>query len=310
MEFLFQNGFHIEESFRNGVRYLSRDEEARALALQAERERQRETLADIKPENMSMADVAFVVEVRRMIDDWLGSMEQEAHGESEEEEANHYLNIPPPCVPEYKREIMPEILNGYQKRLVHQTVRKHYPSYTSRGESTFVQITPLDEERERLVKKERNEHIRQRVDDHIGLRWIFEALVGGDLTSLPLVDDCQAVTSEGASEELTKEDFFELKETLLSKLSDKGRQRPILVGHNIFADLIYLYSCFLGKLPSKLEEFHREVHSLFPMVVDTKFLATRTEAHANAQNSSLREIIKSLDDVSDDRISELTPSNI
>lgn len=41
--------------------------------------------------------------------------------------------------------------------------------------------------------------------------------------------------------------------------------RKPLVGHNVFTDLINLYSCFIGPLPSTAKEFGQLVHETFPM---------------------------------------------
>ena len=59
---------------------------------------------------------------------------------------------------------------------------------------------------------------------------------------------------------------------------------PFLVGHNVFIDLCYMYKMFIGTLPESVEGFQREIHAVFPRVVDTKYLAThdQTRMHAAA----------------------------
>ena len=39
-------------------------------------------------------------------------------------------------------------------------------------------------------------------------------------------------------------------------------------------DLVYLYSCFIGQLPDKVDEFRELVRQKFPAVIDTKFMAS------------------------------------
>ncbi|KAI5283739.1 hypothetical protein KEM52_003253, partial [Ascosphaera acerosa] len=73
--------------------------------------------------------------------------------------------------------------------------------------------------------------------------------------------------------------------------------RPTLIGHNLFTDLVYLYACFIGPLPESVDDFRHEIHTLFPRVIDTKFLATH--ADANASNSSLRELLQLVDEQAD-----------
>lgn len=101
-----------------------------------------------------------------------------------------------------------------------------------------------------------------------GLRWIFEALTGGDLSGLP-----STWFSEESDKhpELSQKDvdkkFEEVKATLKHK-------EHIIVGHNLFTDLVCIYKTFIGPLPTSVEAFQERIHSLFPIVIDTKYLAT------------------------------------
>lgn len=64
--------------------------------------------------------------------------------------------------------------------------------------------------------------------------------------------------------------------------------RPVLVGHNLFVDLVFLVHAFLGYLPEQVEDFRFLVHKTFPCIIDTKYLAT----HGNFRRSrsSLSEV--------------------
>lgn len=44
-------------------------------------------------------------------------------------------------------------------------------------------------------------------------------------------------------------------------------RKIVLVGHNCFMDLLYLYNCFIGKLPENVEKFAELMSSSFPMCV-------------------------------------------
>jgi len=59
------------------------------------------------------------------------------------------------------------------------------------------------------------------------------------------------------------------------------------VGHNVFGDLIHLYRCFVGQLPGTIEEFSAMVHQDFPVVCDTKYIAT-CECPCSSAASSLQ----------------------
>ncbi|KAL3431973.1 ribonuclease H-like domain-containing protein [Aspergillus tetrazonus] len=69
--------------------------------------------------------------------------------------------------------------------------------------------------------------------------------------------------------------------------------RPILVGHNLFTDLVYFFRCFFGPLPDHVEDFQSMVHKHFPILIDTKYLATHDCGSINPK-SSLQEINNSL----------------
>lgn len=50
------------------------------------------------------------------------------------------------------------------------------------------------------------------------------------------------------------------------------KMRKILIGHNMFCDLIYLYNSFIDPLPKSYSQFKREINSLFPVIYDTKHI--------------------------------------
>lgn len=125
-----------------------------------------------------------------------------------------------------------------------------------------------------------------RIRKHVGFRWIAEALAGGDLSALePSTFECflgdvqhPSITAKSLSERLKRR----LKEN-----------RPILVGHNCFTDMVFFYKCFLGPLPNKVEDFISLIHQTFPLMMDTKYLATQ-DFDAMNPSSSLEELNKTL----------------
>ncbi|KAF6838700.1 caf1 family ribonuclease [Colletotrichum plurivorum] len=54
--------------------------------------------------------------------------------------------------------------------------------------------------------------------------------------------------------------------------------RPVIVGHNIFWDLLFLYQTFFKDLPDTSVEFFAKIHDSFPCILDTKVMAIRTQA--------------------------------
>lgn len=118
-----------------------------------------------------------------------------------------------------------------------------------------------------------------------GVRYIIEALAGGQY-----LDEIEpkwfCITETGASKlidvEATKKEISELQEAL-------GKKNQVIVGHNLFTDLIFIYKTFIADLPDSIEEFQERIHQLFPQIIDTKYLSTH-EGGSMRANSSLKDM--------------------
>lgn len=73
----------------------------------------------------------------------------------------------------------------------------------------------------------------------------------------------------------------------------KSKKKLIIVGHNLFYDLGFLYETFVGKLPDDIKDFQKVINRLFPFVVDTKYMATHGLG-ANDGRSSLADLLAPL----------------
>ena len=171
-------------------------------------------------------------------------------------------------------------LNNYQKRLVHQLVRAEHPELVTISRPGFIQIVAYDKEREDNVQKDRTRYFEEKLGKQIGLRWVVEAMVGGHLSGI----DSKTLehTVEGQSEAVTRA-FNELRNQL-------ERKRTILVGHNVFLDLINFYRCFFGQLPDRVENFQQAIHKLFPLIIDTKYIATHNVVNPALSKSALEDL--------------------
>ncbi|KAL9079827.1 MAG: hypothetical protein Q9157_001336 [Trypethelium eluteriae] len=256
-EFLVQHGFRIDLPFTEGVPYLSRDEaklaEERGLAKIEKR-----ALPDIdlsKPEDA--AAVEFMDDVRQAIKEW------QKKGKPD------YLDIDPEVrnVPEQERQA---VLSKFEMRLVHQLVRAEFPKLQSFGKRGYVQIVHLDETRELAWQKEKREKIKEGIAERIGFRWIVEWLAGCDMSQF----DVKSFARNPSTGEAAFADLQYLRSRWHRAQDLRKMRRPILVGHNLFIDLIYLYHTFLGPLPQTVEEYASIIHKLFPRVMDTKYIAT------------------------------------
>jgi hypothetical protein len=167
-------------------------------------------------------------------------------------------------------------------------IEVEYPYLVTIGKPSYVQIVDYDEERERAIREQKMSRAQERIWKQTGFRWVVEALSGGDITNLDPycfmgIMNCSAAIEPQPS---------------LREFSDKLKQRlqthrPVLVGHNIFTDLVYLYRCFFGPLPDKIEDFQVIAHELFPILMDTKYMATH-DCGSITPKSSLSEINDSL----------------
>ena len=177
-------------------------------------------------------------------------------------------------------------LTGFERRLVYQLVRKEFSEYQafSMEGGRFMQIKKFDSVRESRFQKDRRTKFDAMVARQIGLRFIFEALTGGDLarinTNWCLVDET------GKSKFTDKEALDKRLDEIRGRLRGKKR---FLVGHNLFTDLLFFYQTFVGDLPLDVDEFRSKVHGFFPLVADTKYLATFRGGLRN-NSSSLVEI--------------------
>ncbi|KAL4903274.1 hypothetical protein BDW74DRAFT_169153 [Aspergillus multicolor] len=283
VEFLLENKFNMDSLYRTGVTYISREEEAKAISKAEERRKATPIQTSLDVKETDYDSLAFLDLVRKLIDNWL------ALGDKRDD----YLNIPPPSRRSKAKtfKAMPSVLNRHQKRLVRQLVEVEYPGFVTIGRPDWVQVVDYDEKREITVGEMRVQWMTDRARKETGFRWIAEALVGGDLTHLSpnYFPGARGNTAPTEQCETLEEFVDDFKERLKA-------HRPILVGHNLFADLIYFFRCFFGPLPDRVEDFQSMVHEHFPVLIDTKYLATHDCGSINPI-SSLQEMNDSLLDI-------------
>ena len=166
-------------------------------------------------------------------------------------------------------------------RLVHQLVRAEFSSLKSLGKRSYVQIVHLSEVRESAYRKERKRQIKERIATQTGFRWIIEWMADGDLSKL----DLKSLARDPSTGEVIFADLDYLKSRWHRAKEKMGQRRSILVGHNLFTDLICLYRTFIGPLPPTVEEHARNIHELFPRVIDTKYMASHDSGRIKPDSS-------------------------
>jgi hypothetical protein len=182
------------------------------------------------------------------------------------DQQDDYLNIPH----EVNDPALPQTLDRYQIRLTHQTVRNEFPGLKTQGMGHFVQITnPTNAQLESQQCILDRQH-EQEISKAIGFRWLMEAIMGGDISNMP----AEYFASAEMVDEKVKQAIAAKKDQLPGLQEKLKSRRRIIVGHNCFTDLVNLYKCFIGDLPDKIVDFQESVHTLFPAVIDTKYIAT------------------------------------
>ncbi|KIX93195.1 uncharacterized protein Z520_11049 [Fonsecaea multimorphosa CBS 102226] len=249
ISFLLRNGFSIDKPITEGIHYLSRQEEDQVRKKMLEDEQLRSNIPDMK---LKEEDACLVEHIKQSIDEWqtLPKGKQEA-----------YLNIPA----EDAKEPIPSELNRYQVRLTHQIVRNEYPNLKTQGMGHFVQITNPTSKQQASEKKEREQRRETEVANAIGFRWILEAILGGDISKIPHYYVVSAFPPEDQPKDV-QAFLNQLQKTLQS-------QSRALVGHNCLTDVMNLYRCFIGDLPENVEDFSASLRDLFPIIIDTKYVA-------------------------------------
>lgn len=264
VDFLLSHNFQMEVPFTKGVPYLSRAE----AAVARERELLRlnkEALADVVLKSTDIQALDFVHRTRQKLDEWRTTGYPQG-----------FLNIGPAlATPLSQGE-----LSRFEKRLVHQLVRANYPDVVANSKRGFVQCIPHNQAKEDAHKTEQIKRMEEKLVRQIGFRWLVEALTGGDLSSINARYLIRGLQSETTPSELQK------IETRFTKVRKRlAHRKTVLVGHNLLTDVVNLYHCFIGILPDSVEDFSRTINDLFPMVIDTKYMATHNCGDLNPASS-------------------------
>ncbi len=139
------------------------------------------------------------------------------------------------------------------------------------GEGSFLQIVENDEDQREMWSLKIADR-QAACNKQNGFCWIIEALLGNDFADA-ITAECQKnVGGANAKIHFTTDDLAADLKAMEQRLKQR---RPVLVGHNQFMDLCFLYSTFFCPLPESMDEFKENIQLLFPRMVDTKYMLTR-----------------------------------
>ncbi|KAF3037475.1 hypothetical protein E8E12_003597 [Didymella heteroderae] len=263
--FLLGCGFDLGLPFAQGVQYLSREEAERAKKLAYDRIDKKNVIEDLQLKPTDTESLDFVRRCRDAITAW-----QKTTSANLEITTSTGL---PNASASYT-------ISRFEKRLVHQLVRAEFPDAVAIGRNDCIRILPFDAVREAENTRRIKTRVKEQIARQTGFRWVFEALVGGEIDA----DLLYILRSAGPSDH---------RDRLDRALARLRKNRPVIVGHNMFTDIVYLYRTFVGPLPNTLAGFNEKLHELCPRIVDTKYLATHDEGDLNA-SPTLEEIAKGL----------------
>ncbi|KAI4250428.1 MAG: hypothetical protein L6R40_000026 [Gallowayella cf. fulva] len=256
MDFLEEHGFDREAARKTGIHYLSRAEEARERSLNAQAQ-DKTRFVDVQPKADDKKAWELLERLRREVNAWVNQVAPKPD----------FLNFAP--IGHNKAPFPDKGLNNFQKLLVHQCIRKEYPDLVTFSQPGFIQIVAYDKEREDARVEYRAGKFEERLVRQVGLRWLIEAIHGGDISKIN-PDGINRGAGVGKISGVSM--FTSIQEQLLGAST-------VLVGHNLFMDLIYFYACFFGPLPDKVEDFQSIIHKVFPRIIDTKYLATHDDPY-------------------------------
>ncbi|KAF2674275.1 ribonuclease CAF1 [Microthyrium microscopicum] len=272
VQFLQRVDFALETSLSHGIPYLSRPEQIQAHT-QAAIRADTSSIADIQLDATDVEALAFVQRVR----DAAVIFNKRNHTPGAQLVIDsRAFGTDDSTTTELKHE-----LTGFDKRLIHQLVRAEFTALRSFSRSTSIIVERSDAAREKKKRDERSRRAASRITEHVGFRWVVEALFqGGSIKDMDLRST--AVNREGAPQIYDFYDTVGRHKRIMKKL-EAGR--PVLVGHNLFTDLMYLYASFIGTLPDTVEGFAAEMGASFPLVVDTKYMGTHNCGSINPASS-------------------------
>jgi poly(A)-specific ribonuclease len=292
VEFLLRNNFSFGQSLSAGVRYLSRAEEAEAMVI-AETKTLKMNFEDIVLSDHDIEALELVEEVRTEISNWTSTGRPNSYTLTIRSrksvkmwsESRHNIRVPPDLE-----------LTSFDRRLIHQLVRTEFPELRTMTKSGNIIVVRYDAKRESDAATSRLKKAKRMVQENIGFRWIVEALFCGadNLKRLdPKATGMLDVNVANGTTTGSPVSYYELVRRRTG-IAEKLRNHPVvLVGHNLFGDLAYLYQHFIGELPETLEGFRQIVHQAMPLVIDTKYMATHNCGNTQPP-SSLEQLHESL----------------
>ncbi|KAI1769250.1 CAF1-domain-containing protein [Hypoxylon sp. FL1150] len=273
--FLRRHGFNFSKAVDNGVYYLNRKEQKIAEEFCSFKGPKHE---HIDPLSLDQESQQWYSDTSKQIGEYVNKCAQVSTKERYEPSLETIIQNP------YGRDI-----NGLQTRLIHQIIHEEYPTCNAKripsghmagSFSVTVMTRAFTTQTKNRILANVNETKRLS-----GLQILFEALSGGSFAEK--VDQQWVCHSDRASVGNDTWNEFNRKFNFHQCEANLKKNRPIIIGHNAFQDLAFIYQTFFEPLPPKVDDFLTSIHQLFPCIIDTKFMHTRRK-HMMDQDRSLK----------------------
>lgn len=233
IDFLISQGFDFNKLFKEGIPYLTPDQETKARAELERKHEEANKAGNSEGSNSSKKILVPVPEDQKIfLNNLCDKIAEYLEGDDPEP------LVIPPC-------------NAFQRKLIYQTVEEKFP---------LVHLeTKTGEKKERYMVVNRTKNAEERQKKQMDK----QALEKMEL-------DIQVGFSK-----------------VIRAIADSGK---LVVGHNMFLDVIHAINQFQCPLPDELEDFKTVVKSVFPRLLDTKLMASTQPFQEYIRYSSLDEL--------------------
>jgi hypothetical protein len=233
-------------------------------------------------------DIDFVNQTMASLQEWLKSKTESSSAAATTLQTHkNTVEGVEPIADKAKIEITPEgksflltPCNSFLRRALFKTIESEYPTLELEGEGNRIRVWRLTDE-EKLLRKQRlrREAWKELIGHKIGMWRIFEALrcaCSGHYMSPNNI--------------LFAESYDQIDWENPLQQGSTQKKLPLVV-HNGFMDILFLLTHFhSSKLPDEYQECKKLISNHFPILYDTKVLATECACllggNANEQNAS------------------------
>ncbi|KAJ3679619.1 hypothetical protein LUZ60_017630 [Juncus effusus] len=238
MDFLTKHQFDFNTCIHEGISYLSRAQEKEALEKLGIITNSPSSNSDLKIQ--SIGDLLFTERMKSRFNEWLEEILRDNLGQTEV--INKFGDFKTGLF-KMKPALLLDGFTSHQLRLIQTVIRKDFKDIV------FV-----------------------RIPSHNNTCEYRAVYVHSEEEKSSLLKEVQTDLRDNTESMVRSAVGFRHVIDLLSS------QNKLIVGHNCILDIAHVYSKFIGPIPSTMAQFIKEVHELFPYLIDTKNIMNASQA--------------------------------